>query len=83
MPDGFELHAHDGVERLEERILNVELRHVHCLVERADLLQASVDRLEQGLLQPLAALRERHGDLVDDGLAAVQDAAYLQVEARP
>ena len=37
VPDRLELHAHDGVEALEERVLDGELRDVDALVDAAEL----------------------------------------------
>ena len=57
VPKWVQLHANDRVERLEERILDCEGGDVNRgAVERAQLLQARVDRLQQGALQLRGAL---------------------------
>ena len=47
VPHRLELQPHDGVERLEQRVLDRELRDVDVRRAAAQLLQARVDGLEQ------------------------------------
>ena len=58
-------------------------RDIALTVERAELLEAFVDRLQQRVLQTCAASGEWHADFFDLRLAAVENRTDSKVEARP
>lgn len=82
MPDGVQLPPHDLIKRLEQAVLYGEILHIN-LVCLPHLLQASVQDLQNRLLDPLHGLGHWNPNVDHDRRVPLELIGHVDVEPGP